>query len=95
MNDLSSRQWRLDTPTPFGTAGFLLWPGNVFVKQAEFEDYAAQGNTAILKDRNGKIVWQPTGAGDLSPVRLGDIGWVEGLGLDTLTGGGMVVLYIK
>jgi hypothetical protein len=94
-NDVSSRQWRLDTPRAFGTAGALIWPGNVYIKQIEFTNYAAQGNQAILKDINGKTVWSATGAADLSPVRLGDIGWVEGLILDTLTGGGLVVVYVK
>jgi len=94
-NDLSSRQWRLDTPIAFGSAGAVIWTSNVYVKQIEFSAYAAQGNKAILKDQNGKIVWSATGAADLSPVRLGDIGWVNGLCLDTLQGGGLVVVYVK
>lgn len=89
-NDLSSRQWRLDTPSP----GTVLWRGNIYIKQVEFSNYAAQGNQAILKDANGKTVWSATGEGDLSPVRLGDIGWVNGLILDTLTAG-LVTVYVK
>lgn len=94
-NDLSARQWRLDTPLAFGQPGAALWRGNVYVKQAEFSNYAAQGNQVILKDQNGKTVWSATGAADLSPVRLGDIGWVNGIVLDTLTGGGLLTLYVK
>lgn len=95
MNDLSSRQWRLDTPVAFGQPNSILWPSNVFVKQIIFEDYAAQGNQAIIKDRNGKIVFAPTGAADLEPIRSNEVGWMEGFVLDTLTGGGNVVVYIK
>lgn len=94
-NDLSSRQWRLDTPLPFGTAAAILWRSNIFVKYVEFSEYAAQGNKCILKDQNGKTVWDVTGAADLSPIRLGDIGWVNGLVLDTLQGGGLCVVYVK
>lgn len=94
-NDLSSRQWRLDTPRAFGTAGAVLWPANLYIKQIEFSQYAAQGNQAIIKDQTGKVVWSATGAADLSPVRLGDIGWVNGLVLDTLQGAGLVVVYVK
>lgn len=93
-NDISGRQWRLDTPVAFGLPNALVWPSNVFVLQMEFMNYAAQGNPAILKDRNGKTVWSPTGAADLSPVRLGAIGWVNGMVLDTLPSG-LVVVYIK
>ena len=92
-NDVSSRQWRLDTPVPFGSANALIWPGNVLVLQAEFMNYAAATDNAIIKDRNGKTVWSPTAAADKSPVRLGRIGWVEGIVLDTLSSG-LIVLYI-
>jgi hypothetical protein len=94
-NDLSSRQWHLDTPLAFGNAGAVLWTGNCYIKQVEFSNYAAQGNQAILKDQKGKVVWSATGEADLSPVRLGDIGWVNGLVLDTLQGAGLVTVYVK
>lgn len=94
MNDLSSRQWRLDIPVAFGQPNAILWPSNVFVKQIIFQDYPAQASTATIKDRNGKIVFQPTGEADLAPIRSNEVGWVEGFVLDTLTGGNIVV-YIK
>lgn len=83
-NSLSTRQWLLDTPTPFGSPGAILWDSNVFIKQIEFMNYAAQGNICLLMDKNGQTIWLATGASDLSPVRLGDIGWVDGIVLDTL-----------
>ena len=102
-NDLSSRQWRLDTPTPFGQPGSILWNSAVFIKQMEFMSYSSQGNLAILCDRNGRVFWWATGAADLSPIRLGDIGWVDGVCLDTLdnaagvvgVGGSICVIYIR
>lgn len=94
-NDLSSRQWRLDTPLAFGNAAAVLWKANIFVEHFEFSGYAAQGNTAIVKDQNGKIVWQATGAADLEEVRSAKVGWVNGLVLDTLQGNGVVIAYIK
>lgn len=93
-NDLSARQWRLDTPLAFGNAAAVLWRANIYVKQIEFSNYAAPGNQAILKDQNGKIIWSATGAADLSPIRVGDIGWVNGLVLDTLASG-LVMLDVK
>ncbi len=88
-NDLSSRQWRLDTASP----GTVIWRGNVYVKQIEWSNYAAAA-VLVLKDANGKIVWSATAASDLSPVRLGDIGWINGLIVDTITNG-VCVLYTK
>jgi hypothetical protein len=93
-NDVSSRQWKLDTPVAFGVAGAVIWTGNIFVKNIEFSKYAVQGAKAIDKDQNGKIVWSATGAADLSPIRLGDIGWVNGMVLDTLDSG-LIEVYLK
>jgi hypothetical protein len=93
-NDLSSHSWHLDTPVAFGGAGAVLWPAYVYIKQIEFTDYAAQGNPAVLKDQKGKVIWSAKGASDLTPVRLGDIGWQNGLVLDTLPSG-LVTIYVK
>ena len=93
-NDLSSRQWRLDTPVAFGSPGAILWRGNIRCRQAVFSQYVTGGaDQAILKDQNGKTVWSATGASDKSPVRIADIGWVNGLVLDTLTSG-LVEFYV-
>lgn len=93
-NDVSGRQWRLDTPVAFGGLNSLIWNGNAKIEHFEFTGYAAQGNQAIVKDRNGKIVWQASGAADLEEVRSGKVGWVNGIVLDTCTGGGIVVAYL-
>jgi hypothetical protein len=97
MNDLSSRQWKLDTATAFGGAAALLWPGNVYVKSMYWANPGAAPQNAIVKDRNGKIVWAPTtitGETDEADIRINDIGWVEGFVLDTLTTG-QIIVYIK
>jgi hypothetical protein len=94
-NDLSSRQWRLDTPTPF-TSGpaAILWVGSVFIKNIEFTGYTAQTAQCVVKDRTGRIVWSGTGSTTLAPIRTGEVGWVNGLVLDTLSSG-LCVVFIK
>ena len=92
-NDISSRQWRLDTPIAYGQPNAILWYGNIKVEHFEFSKYTAQGAKAILKDVNGKIVWDPTGSSTLEEVRSGKVGWVEGLCLDTLDSG-IVLVYL-
>lgn len=94
-NDLSSRQWRLDTAQPFSAGpSSILWHSSLFIKNAEFSNYASPTDKCVLKDRTGRTVWQATGSADKDPVRLGDIGWVNGLVLDTLDSG-LCVVYIK
>lgn len=93
-NDISSRQWRLDTPVAFGVAGAVIWSGNIKVEHFEFSGYAAQGNKVIIKDSNGKIVWSASSAADLTEIRSAKVGWVNGLVLDTCQGGGIVVAFI-
>lgn len=94
-NDLSGRQWHLDTPIAFGTAGALLWPANAKIAHFEFAGYGAQGNLVILKDRNGKIIWQASGAADLSEVKSQKVGWINGLVADTIQGNGIVTVYVE
>jgi hypothetical protein len=96
-NDVSSRQWRLDTPVAFGSANAIIWPGNLYVKAMYWANAGAPPQNAIVKDRNGKIVWAPTtaaGETDIADIRLTDIGWVEGFVLDTLTAG-QIIVYVK
>jgi hypothetical protein len=94
-NDLASRQWRLDTPTPFSTGpSSILWQSNVFVENIDFTGYAAQTDQCIIKDRTGRTVWSGTGSTTLAPIRTGRIGWVNGLVLDTLSSG-LCVVFIK
>ncbi len=93
-NDISSRQWRLDTPLAFGLAGAILFQSGIKVAHFEYSNYTVQGNRAILKNRNGKVVWSPTGAADLQEVRSAKVGWVDGLCLDTLDSG-IVTVYLE
>jgi len=94
-NSLSSRQWKLDTATSYGSAGAVLWPSNVKVEQIEWSGFAASGNL-IIKDQTGRVVidWLISATDTiLAPVRLSKVGWVNGFVLDTLSGG-VVSVYI-
>lgn len=85
-NDLSARQWHLDT----AGAGVVLWTGNVKIKSMVFSKYAA-GNECIVKDKNGKVIWDVVGPADLEPVIINNVGWINGFILDTLAGGLLTV----
>jgi hypothetical protein len=95
-NVLGSRQWRLDTPIAFGQPNAVIWSANIDVEQIEWSGFAASGNL-IIKDQTGRIVWDALISGTdtiLAPVRLSKVGWVNGMVLDTLTGG-IITVYIK
>jgi len=89
VNDVSANPWVLDTPGPA-----LLWPAQVKVEHFEFVNYAAQGNQAIIQGFDGKIKWSVTGAADLEEVRSAKVGWINGLVMPTLQGGGKILVYI-
>lgn len=93
-NDLSGRQWRLDTALAFGQPGAVIWPGNVKIKDAVFSGYTAQTAACIVKDATGRTCGSVTGSTNLQPIHLGEIGWMSGFCLDTL-GSGWVDVYIK
>jgi hypothetical protein len=86
-NDVSSRQWFVDT---LG----VIWTGNAKIIGIDFTNYAADADTCALTDINGKPVWSVNGKADLSPVKSGNIGWVNGLILTNLSAGNLIV-YIK
>jgi hypothetical protein len=93
-NDISGRPWILGTATP----ATPVWKGWINVEHFEYVAYAAQGDTVVLKDVNGKIVWSAKGASDLEEVRSGKVGWINGLIPDTITtsnGLAIVIVYIK
>lgn len=100
-NDLSANPMRFDTAVPYvpGNVSIsnpsILWMSNVMVLGAIWTGYAAQGNQVVMKDRNGRIIFQMTGASDLEEVRTNIAGWVEGLCADTIQGNGILLLYIK
>lgn len=93
-NDISGRQWRLDTPLAFGQPGAVIYPGNVKVKDAVFSGYTAQTDHCVLKDAVGRVCGSVTGSTTLQPIHLGEIGWMSGMCLDTLTSG-LVDVYVK
>lgn len=93
-NDVSSRQWHFDTPVPFGQANAIVWPANFKCLGMEWTGFTAAAQQAIIKDRNGKIVWSPQIGTTLTPERLTRIGWVEGLVIDTLPAG-VITVYVE
>lgn len=90
-NRIAGRPWVLDTATP----GVPIWTSWMKIAHIEYTGYAAAGNTAILNDINGDLVWQAVGLADLSDQDSFKIGWVQGLIPQQIQGGGKVVVYIE
>lgn len=92
-NDIAARQWLLDT-----ASATPLYTSTIFVEQFEFVGFVNDTDTCVLKDQTGRIVWQGNGSADLSPVRSGKIGAVNGLILSTLDNAGAgarVIVYTR
>ncbi len=88
-NTIASNPWQINT-LPFS---YTL--SYVFVKDIVWSSFAVS-NTLTITDRNGNIIVNATvGASDsnLTPIRFGPMGWVNGL-IVTVLGGGNVTIPI-
>ncbi len=90
-NDIAGRPWVLDTATP----GVPIWRSWMTIDHFEYVGYAAQGNICLIRDQNGRVVWEGLGASDLSEVRSGKVEHVNGLIPDTIEGGGICIVYVR
>jgi hypothetical protein len=93
-NDLSGRQWRLDTALAFGQPGAVIYKSNVKIKDAVCAGATAAG-TAILKDGVGRIIGEATIGTSLASERMGEIGWANGICMDTLPTGAILTVYVQ
>lgn len=93
-NDVSTNPHHLDT---VGSSTNLQFPSTVFCEQVELVGSTSVSDTAIIKNRAGKIVAEVNGTTDGSPARTGKIGSIHGgYYLATLSNSGTHVnLYIK
>lgn len=89
-NKMTDNPWTLDT----ASAGVVINKNYIKVRHFEFVDYAADGDTAVLKNQLGDVVWKANGASDFRPVVSTNIGWINGLIFDSVTAG-IVRVYIE
>ncbi len=89
-NKLSINPLRIDTP---GAA--VLIPTNIKVKHIEFVGFASGTDSCIVEDRYGNVITELLGAaaGGDGVVRTGNIGWVYGIQVPTLTAGICLVFF--
>ena len=85
-NQLASLPWRLDT-----ASGTAIFTGYMQVAHFEFVGYSLDTDNIVVKDVNGRIVWQANGRSDLSPVASEWIGTIQGLALTTRDDGDLLV----
>jgi hypothetical protein len=89
-NRIAGRPWVLDTATP----GVPVWTGWAKIANFVFTGYAAAGNTCVINDQNGNLIWQAVGAADLRDQVSFNIKWVQGLIPQVIAGGGKVLVYV-
>lgn len=89
-NKMTDNPWTLDTPA----SGVVINKNYIKVHHFEFIDYAADTDTATLKNQLGDVIWKANGAVDLRPIVSSHVGWVNGLIFDAATAG-IVRIYIE
>ena len=88
-NNLASNPWVLDT-----AAVTVLFPGHIIVNAFEWEGYALDTDTVVVKDGNGKEVWKANGFSDLTAAYSGAGSFsIQGLALTTLASGKLRVFF--
>lgn len=88
-NQLAANPMKIDTPGPG-----VLFSSNMKLRHIEFTGYAATSDKAIVTDRYGNIIAELSATTDLQEVRTGNVGWVYGLIVPTLTSG-IVLVYFE
>ncbi len=96
-NQWATRQWFLDTPYSIASiTGPHIAKSDVLIENIEYNGYTTATNPVVFVDKNNNIVWQCTGATDLSTIRSGKIGWSDGLFMITKGDGtGVCQVYLK
>lgn len=85
-NKLTTNPWYVDTPGVLTTKAFK-------VHHFEFVRPAAAGDSAVLVNRVGNYAW--TGVADIinELVKSQVVGWVDGLTLQSLTSGSVLIYF--
>ncbi len=90
MNNLSQNPLYIDTPssTPIVTTKYKI-------RHIEFVGFSGSSDSCIVQNSFGHIVAELAGAtaGGDGAVRTGNIGWVDGLAVTTLTSGACLIFF--
>jgi hypothetical protein len=89
--DITGNPW---TVLAADASAVPIWKGVVHIENIEFEGYNLDADSCIIKDQAGRIIWQTSGAADLSTVRSGRVGNVIGVAVTNISNGA-VRIYIK
>lgn len=89
-NKLTQNPMNIDTPSPNA-----IVTGAYKIRHIEFVGYTADTDQAIVTNLNGVIITELIGAsaGGDGVVRSGNIGWVDGIIIPTLTAGIVLVFF--
>lgn len=87
-NNLTQNPMYIDTPSavPIILTAYKL-------KHIEFVGYANYSDKAIVTNLLGHTLAELTSAADLQEVRTGNIGWVDGIVVPTLTSGAVLIFF--
>lgn len=89
-NHLAQNPMSIDTPSPNP-----IVTGAYKIRHIEFVGFAANTDSAIVENGNGRVITEMLGAsaGGDGVVRTGNIGWVDGIIVPTLTAGVVLIFF--
>jgi hypothetical protein len=89
-NHLAQNPMNIDTPGPNP-----IVKGAFKIRHIEFVGFASDTDSAIVTNGNGRIIAELVGAsaGGDGAVRTGNVGWVDGIIVPTLTAGVVLIFF--
>lgn len=89
-NKLAQNPMYVDTPSPTP-----LVTGSYKIRHIEYVGFADDTDSAIVTNLNGNVITEMVGAsaGGDGVVRTGNVGWVDGIVVPTLTAGAVLIFF--
>lgn len=89
-NHLAQNPMSIDTPSPTP-----IVTGSYKIRHIEFVGFAADTDSAIITNGNSRVITELLGAsaGGDGTVRTGNVGWVDGIIVPTLTAGIVLIFF--
>jgi hypothetical protein len=90
MPQLAANPWKV---TSADALPLIITKGSVKLRHIEFSNYAVIGDLAVVQDRFGNDITRLKGTTDIQEVRTGNIGYVDGVTILSISAGEVLIYF--
>jgi hypothetical protein len=89
-NQLAQNPMYIDTPSPYPVVKTAYK-----IHHIEYVGFGSATDTVVVQNANGRMITELMGeaAGGYTAVRTGNVGWVDGIMVPTLTAGAVLIFF--